>query len=68
MQEFAYRHSPHHIVIKDAPVRDWMPESMFVRFEIEAIQGDVALYPKLATLAAEAGIGAGGPILPVPYR
>jgi len=68
MHGFAYRHSPHHAVIRDAPTRDWMPESMFVRFEIEAIEGDVALYPKLATLTAEAGIGAGGPILPAPCR
>jgi len=64
MQGFAYRHSPHHAVIKDSRLGDWMPESMFVRFEIEAIHGDVARYPKLATLATEAGIRAGDPILP----
>ena len=66
MQAFAYRHGRHHAAIRDARARDWFPESMFVRFEIESIQGDVARYPKLATLAEEAGIRPGDPILPTP--
>ena len=68
MQGFAYRHSQHHAVIKNARSGDWMPESMFVRFEIESIQGDVSRYPKLETLTAEAGIRTGDPILPAPCR
>jgi hypothetical protein len=58
MQGFAYRHSRHHAVIHDARAGDWMPESVFVRFEIESIQGDPG--GRLAWVVSEAIRDSGG--------
>ena len=52
MQTFAYRHTPHHDASKAARREGWLAESMFVRFAIRRIFGDVARYPALAELPA----------------
>jgi hypothetical protein len=65
MQAFAYRHNAHHQVAKESRADSWLTESLFVRFEIESIEGDVERHPKLHALGADAGIGVGeGELLP----
>ncbi|MFL9828344.1 hypothetical protein [Rhodoplanes sp. SY1] len=63
MQEFAYRRSRHRAALEEARADDWLPESMFVRFEIESIQGNVERYPRLLALAPEIGIGTNNTVL-----
>jgi spheroidene monooxygenase len=55
MQTFAYRHTPHHHVSKAARGDRWLAESLFVRFAIRRLEGDLDQYPKLRRLA-EAGL------------
>jgi spheroidene monooxygenase len=50
MRDFAYHHSTHHEVSLAARHEHWLSESMFVRFGIERIEGDLARYPALAAL------------------
>jgi len=50
MRAFAYRHSAHHAASRAARSEQWLRESMFVRFGIERIDGDLAGYPELADL------------------
>ncbi|MBK1624843.1 DUF3291 domain-containing protein [Afifella marina] len=52
MRAFAYREGQHPTAIKKARGEDWLPESLFARFELEAIEGDVDRYPRLAALVA----------------
>ncbi|MCF1503099.1 hypothetical protein L0F51_04895 [Afifella sp. H1R] len=52
MGAFAYRDGQHPTAIRKARGEDWLPESLFARFEIEAIEGDVDRYPGLAMLVA----------------
>ena len=54
MQQFAYRHTAHHETSLAARKEHWLTESMFVRFEIERISGDVDRYPALEGLAVAA--------------
>jgi spheroidene monooxygenase len=54
MQQFAYRHTAHHDVSVAARKEHWLAESMFVRFDIERISGDVERYPALEGLAIAA--------------
>ncbi|EJW10269.1 hypothetical protein A33M_0206 [Rhodovulum sp. PH10] len=51
MRAFAYRHGRHPVVARESQKDAWLPESMFVRFEIEAIEGDLSNYPRLAQIA-----------------
>lgn len=50
MREFAYHHSDHHRVSRAARGEHWLSESLFARFSIERIDGDLEHYPKLASL------------------
>ncbi len=50
MQAFAYRNTPHHRAGRASRQEGWLSESMFVRFAIERIEGDLARYPRLASL------------------
>jgi spheroidene monooxygenase len=50
MQAFAYRTTPHHRAGRASLRDDWLSESMFVRFAIERIEGDLARYPRLGAL------------------
>lgn len=50
MQAFAYRTTPHHEAGRASRQEDWLSESMFVRFAIDRIEGDLARYPRLAAL------------------
>jgi spheroidene monooxygenase len=50
MRAFAYHHSAHHNASLAARKEHWLSESMFVRFGIERIDGDLANYPDLAGL------------------
>jgi hypothetical protein len=52
MRRFAYRRSPHHDATRAARSEDWLTESMFVRFHIDGIDGDLGRYPRLQRLAA----------------
>lgn len=54
MQRFAYGDTVHHRVSRAARAGDWLAESMFVRFEIEAVEGDLDRYPGLRVLATGA--------------
>lgn len=51
MREFAYRHSPHHRTAQSAMRDHWLSESLFARFAVERIEGDLHHYPALAGLA-----------------
>jgi hypothetical protein len=51
MQRFAYQGTSHHRVSRAARAEHWLVESLFVRFEIETIEGDLDRYPKLLSLA-----------------
>jgi spheroidene monooxygenase len=55
MQAFAYRKTAHNRTRKSARDEHWLAESLFARFAIERIDGDLANYPKLRRLA-EAGL------------
>jgi spheroidene monooxygenase len=50
MQAFAYRATPHHGTGRASRQEHWLSESMFVRFAIERIEGDLERYPRLAAL------------------
>jgi hypothetical protein len=50
MQEFAYCDTPHHRAGRASRQEHWLSESMFVRFAIDRIEGDLAGYPRLAAL------------------
>jgi len=54
MREFAYRHTPHHEASVSARQEHWLSESMFARFAIRGIRGDVERYPALAALGTAA--------------
>jgi spheroidene monooxygenase len=51
MQAFAYRQTPHHQISKASRGEHWLTESLFVRFAIKRIDGDIIRYPKLQQLA-----------------
>jgi hypothetical protein len=50
MQAFAYRATPHHRAGRASRREGWLSESMFVRFALERIDGDLDPYPRLAAL------------------
>ncbi|MGB5831700.1 MAG: aminodeoxychorismate lyase [Thiohalocapsa sp.] len=66
MQGFAYRRTPHHRVTKAARGDDWLTESLFVRFEIERVEGDLEPHPKLRRLADAGLVATGGTARPDP--
>lgn len=51
MRRFAYRDTAHHRVSRAARAGQWLVESLFVRFEIETIEGDLERHPQLLSLA-----------------
>ena len=55
MQAFAYRKTAHNRTRKSARDEHWLTESLFARFAIERIDGDLSEYPKLRRLA-DAGL------------
>jgi hypothetical protein len=55
MQAFAYRKTAHSRTSKSARGDNWLAESLFARFAIERIDGDLANYPKLRRLV-DAGL------------
>lgn len=55
MRTFAYRQTSHHRTSKSARGEHWLSESLFARFAIERIDGDLTPYPRLRQLA-EAGL------------
>ena len=61
MQAFAYRQTPHHRTNKAARAESWLAESLFVRFELERIDGDLTPHPKLQRLAEAGRIAADVP-------
>ena len=50
MRDFAYHHSTHQQVSRAARQEHWLSESMFVRFGIERIEGDLSRHPDLESL------------------
>lgn len=52
MQAFAYGGSAHHATNRAARGEHWLTESLFARFEIERLSGDLAAYPALRELVA----------------
>jgi spheroidene monooxygenase len=52
MRAFAYGGSAHHATNRAARAEQWLTESLFARFEIERMSGDLAAYPSLDALAA----------------
>lgn len=50
MRAFAYGDTAHHRAQRGARGEGWLAESLFVRFEIEDVSGDLAAYPALAEL------------------
>jgi spheroidene monooxygenase len=50
MRAFAYGNTAHHGAQRGARGEGWLEESLFARFEIEAVRGDLAAYPALAAL------------------
>jgi hypothetical protein len=50
MQRFAYRGTSHHRVSRAARAEHWLVESLFVRLEIETIEGDLDHHPQLLSL------------------
>jgi hypothetical protein len=54
MRAFAYGNTAHRDTNRAARTDGWLSESLFARFEIERLGGDLAAYPTLAALA-EAG-------------
>ena len=63
MQQFAYRHTAHHRTSKAARSESWLSESLFVRFAIKRIEGDLVPHPGLRRLAAAGPIQTGAPDL-----
>lgn len=59
MQAFAYRKTAHQRVTKAARGEHWLSESLFVRFAIERVDGDLEPYPELRRLADEGLIRTG---------
>jgi heme-degrading monooxygenase HmoA len=59
MHAFAYRHSVHHSVSRAARAEEWLTESLFVRFKIRQITGDLHRYPKLIEMHAGRGASTG---------
>jgi hypothetical protein len=49
-QEFAYRATPHHRAASASRQGHWLSESMFVRFAIDRIEGDLERYLRLVAL------------------
>jgi spheroidene monooxygenase len=45
MGAFAYHQSPHHRTLRAARSEDWLSESIFVRFQVLAITGDLDAWP-----------------------
>jgi spheroidene monooxygenase len=41
MRAFAYRQSPHHRTLRAARREDWLSESIFVRFRVVDLAGDL---------------------------
>jgi len=54
MRAFAYGGTEHHATNRAARSEQWLTESLFARFEIERLSGDLDAYPALRELA-EAG-------------
>lgn len=52
MQAFAYRKTPHHRASRDSAQDSWLSESLFARFAIERVEGDLARHRRLAALLA----------------
>ncbi|TVQ87724.1 MAG: aminodeoxychorismate lyase [Chromatiaceae bacterium] len=50
MQAFAYRGTAHHQASRAARQEAWLTESLFVRFAIDAIEGDLQRHPRLVAL------------------
>lgn len=50
MRAFAYRHSPHHDTARLAMRDRWLSESLFARFELEHVEGDLRSHPELERL------------------
>jgi len=50
MRAFAYGGTAHHTTNRAARAEHWLTESLFARFEIERVSGDLAAYPALREL------------------
>jgi spheroidene monooxygenase len=61
MQQFAYRHTAHHRTSEAARSEAWLSESLFVRFAIKRIEGDLAPHPGLQKLVKAGLIQTGSP-------
>jgi hypothetical protein len=64
MQAYAYRKTPHHDVSKSARREHWLAESLFVRFAIKRLEGDLDQFPELRRLV-ELGLIPGAATMPV---
>jgi spheroidene monooxygenase len=45
MRAFAYQQSPHHRTLRVARQDDWLSESLFVRFQVRSVSGDLSAWP-----------------------
>ncbi|MEA3640336.1 MAG: aminodeoxychorismate lyase [Lamprobacter sp.] len=45
MRAFAYQQSPHHRALRAARQEDWLTESIFVRFQVTDVAGDLSAWP-----------------------
>jgi spheroidene monooxygenase len=52
MRAFAYGGTAHHATNRAARSEGWLSESLFARFEIERLSGDLAAFPALQALVA----------------
>lgn len=52
MQAFAYHQSPHHRSLRAARQEDWLAESIFVRFRVMKVTGDLSAWPIRSDLPA----------------
>ncbi len=50
MRAFAYQHTPHHDTVRLAMRDQWLSESLFARFELERVEGDLQSHPTLERL------------------
>lgn len=50
MRAFAYGQTAHRRATRASLSDRWLSESLFVRFEIESVEGDLARYPRLSEL------------------
>lgn len=50
MRAFAYGQTAHRLTIRESRGERWLSESLFVRFEIESVEGDLRSYPRLSAL------------------